>query len=91
MTNAVDHLSQLSGLSRDNVKDIWAEVKANQARLRSHVRHRFPGGPVVMGKRVTCVLCGGSLTSVDAYHYTDGYVAAGGDANDIWPGYSEKA
>jgi hypothetical protein len=90
MTDGVDQLSNMSGLSRDGIKNIWKEVQANHAKLASCPRHRFEGGSVKIGQKVTCLNCGGMTGLVHVGDYIDGYRAAGGDVNDIWPEYDGK-
>jgi hypothetical protein len=66
------------------------EIKENQARLDNCNKHHFPTFPntVTFGMKLDCSKCGGSMNAVHAFAYTNGYVAAGGNGNDIIPGWS---
>lgn len=67
------------------------ELKANQARLDNCPRHHFPTWPndgLVLAQKFDCSVCGGRIDALHAYAYTRGYVAAGGNGNDIFPGWS---
>lgn len=90
MTDGVKLLADFSGLSKTKVLSIWEEVKENAAKLKACPRHRFPGGDVKLGQRVTCLECGGWMNLTRAGEYVNGYEAAGGDADNVWPGWREK-
>lgn len=80
-------LSQLSGIPREKVLSIWEQVKANSARLKGCARHRFSGGKVKIGQKMTCLVCGGEMDLPRIGEYIRGYKAGGGSADDIWPEY----
>lgn len=73
---------------------IWEEIKANQERLDGCKRHHFPtlpdtaAIPTALGLKLQCSKCGGTIDARMAYAYTRGYIAAGGDGNDIIPNWS---
>lgn len=93
MTSVNEALSRISGLSRERVDGIWADVKANHARLLSCKTHRFPdavANPPKFGGKVKCERCEGVMSLTDASHYFDGFAAAGGDPNDVWPGFTRE-
>lgn len=73
-----------------DAKVILDEVRINHARLKSCDLHVFDPATYKPGKRMVCVKCHGELQSVRIGSYIDGYEAAGGDCNDIWPGYRDK-
>lgn len=81
-------LSRVSGLSKDAVRGIWEDVKANSARLRACARHRFDGD-FQIGKRKVCLVCGGGMSLTDIGNYIRGYEAAGGNADAVWPGFQK--
>lgn len=85
--DGAETLSALSGLSRDEMLRIWVEVKANNRKLDACVKHRFSGGTVKIGEKVTCLECGGNMMLVSVRDYIAGYQACGGNADDIWPDY----
>jgi hypothetical protein len=72
---------------RVDFKGLWAEVKANRAKLDGCARHRFEAKPVKLGEKQICLMCGGTISLTDMGNYIRGYEAAGGSADDIWPGY----
>lgn len=81
MSNLLDTFNRL-------IKDpsIWAEVRANRAKLNSCDRHRFdPPADRKLGDRLTCTRCFGEMSATDAVMYCRGYAAAGRDPHDIWP------
>lgn len=75
-------------------KRLWAEVQAkvqaNSARLEGCKRHRFDYSTVKLGQRLKCTHCGGELQLTDAGTYVKGYIAAGGNAEDVWPGWNRR-
>lgn len=75
-----------------NGNDLLAEVKANAAKLAACKQHLMPLGepPYKFGMHVTCSKCGGSMKAVDLFRYLQGYIAAGGDPNEVSPGYWPK-
>ena len=73
-------------ITKDDVKKIWDEVAANRLRLNRCKLHQFQGMPE-LGKDMTCVNCGGRLQLGHVGMYIDGYEAAGGRADMIWPAY----
>lgn len=70
------------------------EIRANQNRLDGCKRHHFPtlppNGeiPVSFALKLDCSNCGGRIDALQAYAYARGYEAAGGDPNEIIPGWS---
>lgn len=71
---------------------IFDRVNKNRGKLDACPCHVFPANTVVqLGGKVTCERCGGSLGLIEAFRYVQGYEAAGGYANDIWPGYREAS
>lgn len=72
----------------EKMRGIMAEIKAERERLDACPRHSFAGGKVTsFGAKYLCLWCGGKLALTDISNYIRGYVAAGADANDIWPGW----
>ena len=80
-------LSRISGIPRGEVLPLWEQVKANRAKLDACPRHRFDSRPVKMGQKVVCLECGGETGLVDIGYYLKGYRAAGGNPDDVWPGF----
>lgn len=78
--------------------DAWSqmildEIRENQRRLDGCKRHHFPTIPQVeriptaFGLKLSCSKCGGSIDALQAYAYTRGFAAAGGNPNEIIPGW----
>ena len=68
MTDSVDTLSGLTGMTRATLLSIWDQVRANQAKLDACARHDFK--PVQPGNRSrSCLHCGGSLGLAEARWY----------------------
>lgn len=81
-------LGDATGLGRSDLQQIWDDVKVNNARLRACAKHRFEGGEIKkLGDKYTCQNCGGTMDISRIGSYVEGYVAAGCDPNDIWPGW----
>lgn len=76
-------------MNREEAGALLAEVKANQNRLDGCARHLFEIGepPYQFGMKLTCQRCGGVIDAVKAFVYVQGYEAAGGDPNDVIPGF----
>jgi hypothetical protein len=85
-------LSNISGLPRDEVDEIWKAVQENQKRLSGCLRHRFDmsglEGVALLRADIPCLECGGTMRSGDIRTYIKGYIAAGGDPEEVWPGWS---
>lgn len=87
--------AQVGGLAMKPVSEksrrLWEQVKANSARLESCPRHHFTYAKVVVGRPVACDNCGGTMHLTDAGMYVRGYIAAGGNPDDVFPGWNKKA
>lgn len=81
-------MSRISGIPRTEVLSLWEQVKENHRKLNACPRHRFEGKEVRIGQKMTCLECGGEMDLSRIGQYIDGYRAAGGDSDDVWPGYS---
>jgi hypothetical protein len=77
--DGLEALSEISGVPRAEVKAIWEDVKANQARLNTCARpHDFrQDEPGTLRSKWTCALCGGKVTSREARWYILGLEDAG--------------
>ena len=92
LTNGLDKIAKFTGLTRSDMDDILVQVRANHAKLDGCKRHRFDGGKkVALGMKCVCLDCGGTMSLTDAGWYVKGYEAAGGEADDIWPGYHARS
>ena len=89
MPNNLDTLSNVTGLPKEQVSSIWDQVQANLKQLRSCKRHTFliPKGRIGLNDDLHCGKCGGTMRHVSVRTYVDGYIAAGGDPEDVWPGW----
>lgn len=66
-----------------------AEIRENQKHLDGCKRHHFPTfGQVAFGMKLDCSNCGGRMCALQAGAYTRGYAAAGGNPNDVIPGWN---
>lgn len=74
----------------------WAEISANNDMLNACPRHFFElsdeeiaeGVGGLFGKKLTCRRCNGSMRLTDINHYVRGFAAAGGNPNDVLPGWN---
>lgn len=72
-------------------KSLWAEVRENNRKIRECQRHRFKHVEAVkLGQKFQCQSCGGTMGLIGIGDYISGYKAAGGDVNDIWPGFEKR-
>lgn len=61
-------MSELTGLTRDDVASIWDEVKVNHAKLAVCAEHKFSltsKGRTFIDDRHTCDKCGGWVNGLD--------------------------
>ncbi len=67
------------------------ELRQNRATLDECPKHRFPlkGVKLRLGARVMCTHCGGLLDLVRINDYARGYTAAGGNPEDVAPGWND--
>lgn len=81
MTDSVDKLSEVTGLHRTDLLDLWESVKANSAKLDSCARHDFVQiePERAIGGRYRCARCNGEADSVAVRWYRDGLLHAGAD------------
>lgn len=70
-------------------KQILAEIRANRAALKGCACHLFVDQKCNLGKKVECSRCGGKMCLTELGGYMSGYAAAGGDPNDVWPGWDK--
>lgn len=71
--------------------ELWAQVRANSNALDACPRHRFEGTTARIGQKFTCLNCGGVQTLSAIGAYLHGYRAAGGNPDDVWPGFFRPA
>lgn len=68
--------------------NMLATIRARHAREAACPKHRFEGlQSVRFGEKFTCLNCGVQMRLTDIGQYIRGYQAAGGDKDDIWPGW----
>lgn len=78
--DALGVLSGATGLSKDDLAGIWAEVKANHAMLESCRRHDFSVPSRFAGRMVTqwrCAVCTGTVDGVAKRWFELGLQQAG--------------
>lgn len=73
-----------------NFQLMFDEIKENRQRLDNCKLHHFPTlpKPLEITSKFDCSNCGGRIGHQEASAYTRGYAAAGGDPNEIIPGWS---
>jgi hypothetical protein len=74
------------------LRAMLAEAVERRRRLDECPRHHFPhqAGGYVLGAKVRCDRCGGDLRLSDIGLYLRGYVAAGGNPDDVMPDWRER-
>lgn len=68
---------------------ILAEMQENRNRLNECPRHFWPTIEISIGAKCVCAKCGGYMPVLEAAEYLNGYRAAGGNPNDVLPGYNK--
>lgn len=71
-------------------KRILTEIRENSVRLNNCPMHHFTYEKLELGQRLKCDNCGGQMQITDAGYYVKGYKAAGGDPENVWPGWEKK-
>ena len=76
-------------MDKQEAHELMEQIKANRVRLNNCPKHRFEVGepPYRFGEKFTCCNCRGKMGAIYAFEYANGYAAAGGDPNDIIPGF----
>jgi len=74
----------------ETVKEKFERIKENRNKLNACPCHKFdlPSPPYKLGFKWTCLNCGGEMKGEAIFEYINGYVAAGGDANNIVEGWN---
>lgn len=70
----------------------WQKALKNRDKLDACPGHRFsfpPGTAMTLQTKLTCRRCGGDMGLVPINYYCRGYAAAGGDPNEVYPGWSD--
>ncbi len=73
-----------------NAVKLLAEIKANRDRLDNCPKHAFDyptDRPLQFGEKLTCRNCGGIMDAIGAFRYAQGFEAAGGNPNEVIPGF----
>lgn len=74
------------------IKQIWAEIQENSKHLDSCEGHRFgdccfiDSSRPMTSQKLVCEHCSGSMKVQDVFRYREGYVAAGGNGDDVLSG-----
>lgn len=68
---------------KTELAELWAQVKANLARLRTCEGHRFPPLTAEFRRKYRCEVCGGEAEVDYVLAYCDGYRAAGKNPSEV--------
>lgn len=79
-------------------KRLWANANANVEQLNACPRHHFvmtdeqvAAGPAALfGAKLTCQRCNGRMDMLGVNQYVRGFKAAGGNPNDVMPGWGDE-
>lgn len=80
MADSLDAISEASGIDRESMLALWAEVKANHAKLEACPRHAFIAmepEPRRLSGKWRCASCGGEVEASAARWYRLGLEHAG--------------
>jgi hypothetical protein len=73
VADSLDNLGSVVGLSRASMREIWDEVKANNAMLNACPRHDFEcEDPARISAKWRCMGCGGHVSANAAHWYNLG-------------------
>lgn len=74
-------------ISEKRKAELFAEIEQNQKTLESCKQHDFSDIPEPEKLHILasfkCVNCGAKMRKIDAFNYTLGFEAAGGDPNKV--------
>lgn len=72
--DGIDAMARFSGLSRDEIQQIWLDVKANHARLNGCAYHEFEAVPDCppLKQKYRCRHCGGEVDAIAYSWHEDG-------------------
>lgn len=73
-------------ISANDMHEIISAVKENWRKINACPGHFFDG-PITLGGKNTCKICGGVVDNRYLGAYVQGYMAAGGNPNDVKPGW----
>ena len=64
-------------------------IRENAAKIEGCPKHHFKTDPppYKLGQRFTCSNCGGEMDGIGVLRYMQGYLAAGGNSDDVCPGW----
>lgn len=74
--------------SKAEMKEMWEEIKQNNARWRACPQHYFPVGQLAekgLTRKVTCCKCHATADVGNAINYARGWVAHGGKLDEVFP------
>lgn len=82
--SGLDVLSSATRLSKQELRDIFAEVQQNHRILAACTRHQFEGRAVrSLGEKHTCLNCGGVMPGERIAVYAEG-VRHAGTPFEVW-------
>ncbi len=69
-----------------------AKIRKNINNIERCKKHRFDPDNYGRkpGAKATCLNCGGVMRLTEVGSYLQGFKAAGGDTEEVWPGYYKK-
>jgi hypothetical protein len=82
--------------AKADMRAILRRAQANHQTLLRCTGHRFFDTPPkhtsadLLGKRFTCLKCGGAMNFGSVGHYIAGFRHAGGNVDAVWPGWDQK-
>lgn len=81
---------KVAKMTRAEADALLKDIRSNHARRDACPRHLFLSEMLTIGRPMRCEHCGSTMQITDAGFYVKGYVAAGGNPNDVWPGWNDK-
>lgn len=75
----------------DTTMRLWRKVKDNRDRLNACSKHKFdcPNPPYKLGMKLVCLNCGAEMRGEAIFEYMNGFIAAGGNPNEVIEGWNE--
>lgn len=78
-------------MDKQTADRLWHQAVSNNNKLNACPRHLFTAELPPVNERfqfkMTCEKCGGYMRLTDINQYIRGYIAAGKNGNEIWPGW----
>lgn len=80
----------MARMTRAEADELLKDIRANHAKRDACPRHLFLYEKLTFGQQMRCEHCRSTMQITDAGFYVKGYMAHGGNPDDVWPGWNDK-